>query len=84
MSDLEQEVALLRQYIERLEHRIEALEDEGADLDLDAWVARNKDALNDSIREGRESLARGDYIEGTVDELRARFFSDARQASAKD
>ncbi|MCC6919134.1 MAG: hypothetical protein IT548_08005 [Alphaproteobacteria bacterium] len=80
MNDLTQEVARLRRYVEKLERRIEALESDKDDqAEWDAWIERNKDALNESIREGREALARGDYIEGTIDELRAWILRDARQ-----
>jgi predicted nucleic acid-binding Zn-ribbon protein len=80
-APLRQELARVRQQIDELEDRIDATESDGADLE--AWVERNKDALRESIREGREALARGDFIEGTADELFAVIVREARQDAAK-
>lgn len=82
MNDVLQELASLRQHVAELEQRIEALEAEGFDADFDAWVERNKAAINASILEDDEAMARGEYFEGTVDELRARFLAETRGASA--
>ncbi len=78
MNDLTEEVARLRHYVEKLERRIEALEGDDVDLDVDAWIASNADALKASFKQDDEALARGDYIQGTVEELRARFLLEAR------
>lgn len=35
----------------------------------DQFIARNRDALNESIRRGREELARGDILSTTIDDI---------------
>lgn len=35
----------------------------------DQFIARNRDALNESIRRGREELARGDVPSTTIDDI---------------
>jgi hypothetical protein len=36
---------------------------------VDAFIARNRDALNESIETSREEVARGIYSKRTVDEI---------------
>jgi hypothetical protein len=45
---------------------------------IDAWEERNKDVLNESIRQGRENCANGNYssLEDVMARVRARLFGD--------
>ena len=79
MSDLRQELALLRQHVAKLERRIEALESDDLDTDHDAWIERNRNAINESLAEDDAALARGEYIQGTVEELRRYFLEKTRK-----
>ncbi len=43
--------------------------DELHQADVDAFIARNRDALNESIQISREEVARGIYSKRTVDDI---------------
>lgn len=83
---VKEQIARLRHELEELERQVDAAEADGVDADdeaeLDAWIERNREALNASIRAGREAEARGDFIEGTADELLDHFLTKARQTAA--
>jgi hypothetical protein len=50
--------------------------------EIDAWLERNKDALNESIRKSREQFARGEYH--TTDEVKAMLAADRLRRARKD
>ncbi|RJF87677.1 hypothetical protein D3874_12130 [Oleomonas cavernae] len=80
-----QEIAKIREALDALERRLDAgdLEQDfgpaptGADLDV--WLERNQDALMETLREGDEQLARGEYREGTAAELHDYFAEKYRR-----
>ena len=43
--------------------------DELHQADVDAFISRNRDALNESIEISREEVARGIYSKRTVDDI---------------
>ena len=59
---------------------IRAMTDE-EEAQLDAWLLRNKDALNASIRKAREEFANGQFY--TAEEVEATLEADAIRRSRK-
>ena len=45
--------------------------DELHQADVDSFIARNRDALNESIEISREEVARGIYSKRTIDDIAA-------------
>ncbi len=56
-------------------------EGEEAGMPSDAWIARNKDALNASIREAQAQIARGEYY--TLEETMARVRATIKRVAKK-
>ena len=80
-------IARIRLELDDLEREIdgESLDAAGGDdmPGLDAWIERNRDALNASMERGDEAIARGDYFTGTADELFDLILERARKKAGK-
>lgn len=74
---IREQIAHIRLELDEIEQQLDNAEQNGvsfaSDAELDAWIVRKKDALNASIERGDEAIARLDYIEGTIEQLRRHF-----------
>lgn len=85
MTSVKLEIARLRRELDQMETRFDAGEPDNPDADAEftSWLQRNRDALNESIKEARAAVARGEYFEGTTDELLQRILlKESLQRSA--
>ena len=61
----------------------EDLGPELSEVEIDAWIDRNQEALKESLQVARDQIARGEYaeldIEGIIAEGRARFAASKKQ-----
>ena len=50
-----------------------------SEAEMDAWIARNRDAINESLREARQELAEGRAEPWDMDEIMAEVEEELRK-----
>ena len=49
------------------------------EVEMEAWIARNRDAINESLREARQELAEGKTEPWTMDDIMAEVREELRK-----